>query len=138
MNYTVKDGQVSLPESATARGGMQPVVKACASAKEGTFGKKVTVKAGEKVRFEAVIEMPPHAGSVTKAAWDYEKTNDWSGSEELLPQPDGTVKIVTEHVFREPGLYYPCIKVQSQRQGDLSDIFTQCKNLDRVCVEVIA
>ncbi|MBO4887687.1 MAG: hypothetical protein J5589_05185 [Firmicutes bacterium] len=137
MNYTVKDGQVSLPESASRRGGMQPVVRALVSAGDTSFGKKVTVRTGERVCFETVIEMPPHAGSVTKAAWDYEKTNDWSGSEELLSQPDGTVKVVTEHVFTKPGLYYPCIKVQSQRHGDLSDIFTQCKNLDRVCVEVI-
>lgn len=37
---------------------------------------------------------------------------------------------------KEKGRYYPCIKVQSNRNGDLSDIFTQCKNLDRVKVVV--
>jgi len=123
---------------------MQPVVKACVSkdANAGGVadglagGKKVTVKAGEKVFFHAVIEMPENAGSVTKACWDYEKTNDWSGSEELIRREDGLVQVETTHVFEKPGLYYPCIKVQSQRNGDLSDIFTQCKNLDRVCVEV--
>lgn len=144
MNYTLEDGQIHLPDSAKERGGMQPVVKACVSkdANAGGVadglagGKKVTVKAGEKVFFHAVIEMPENAGSVTKACWDYEKTNDWSGSEELIRREDGLVQVETTHVFEKPGLYYPCIKVQSQRNGDLSDIFTQCKNLDRVCVEV--
>lgn len=137
MNYTFEDGQIRLPEKASERGGMQPVVSAGCASKEMEYTKKVTVKAGEAVTFLAKIEMPPHAGSVTKAAWDYEKTNDWSGAEELHIQADGTVEVKTVHVFEKPGLYYPCIKVQSQRQGDLSDIFTQCRNLDRVCVEVI-
>ena len=130
--YTVRDGEVLLPETAKERGGMQPVVHA---EMLGEINRKVTVKAGTSVHFTASIEVPDGAGSVTFAAWDYEGTNDWSHGEALLPGQDH-VRVETDHIFAKPGLYYPCIKVQSNRHGDLSDIFTQCKNLDRVCVEV--
>ena len=56
--------------------------------------------------------------------------------EELHEREDGSVLVESIHVFAKPGVYYPCIKVQSNRNGDLSDIFTQCKNLDRVKVVV--
>lgn len=137
MNYKFEEGQITLPVHAADRGGMQPVPFACVKgARDASFGKVAEAAVGEPVRFEAVIEMPPHAGSVTGAAWDYECANDWSHEEELLPQADGTVKVVSTHVFNKPGVYYPCLKVRSNRKGDAADIFTQCKNLDRVKVVV--
>ena len=139
MNYRYDDGQIRLPEDVTERGGMQPVVKAAVSDAAGNStcdGKVVQVKAGEPVSFHAVVTVLPEAGKVTKAAWDYEKTNDWSVGEELHVREDGSVLVESTHVFAKPGVYYPCIKVQSNRNGDLSDIFTQCKNLDRVKVVV--
>ena len=141
MNYTVEDGQVSVPEKAAERGGMQPVVSAVVSAAEQPAGKKVVVGAGESVSFQAEIEVPAGAGQVTKAAWDYEFTDDWSHAEALVHEPaeagvSDRVIVETTHIFTQPGLYYPCLKVQSNRAGVSSDIFTQCKNLDRVCVEV--
>lgn len=130
-NYAFSDGQITLPEKAAERGGFQCVVNA---AVEGV--KAVTVKAGTPVSFRAILEMPKNAGSVTAAAWDYEFTNDWSHREMLQPQTDGSVLVESTHVFETPGVYYPCIKVQSNRLGDITDIFTQSKNLDRVKVVV--
>lgn len=130
-NYTFEDGQILLPKKARERGGFQPVVDASVGG-----GKVAVVKAGELVSFTAVIEMPEHAGSVTAAAWDYERANDWSHHEECKARPDGSVLVETTHVFETPGVYYPCIKVQSNRNGDGGDIFTQSKNLDRVKVVV--
>ena len=101
-------------------------------------GKKcVTIKAGEAVVFTADIETPPGAGKVTAAAWDYEKTNDFS---ELIPfetEEEGRIAHVkTTHIFAKPGTYFPVLKVQSSRTGTLKDIFVQCRNLDRVRVIV--
>lgn len=131
-NYRYEDGQISVPAHAKERGGMQPVVFAYANGE-----KAVQAAAGEPVSFTAVIEVPENAGKVTQAAWDFEKTNDWSAEEELEEQKDGTVLVKTTHVFTKPGTYYPCIKVQSNRRGDKNDIFTQCKNLDRVRVDIV-
>lgn len=130
-NYEFNDGQIEVPARAAERGGLQPVVEAFANG-----GKAIKVKAGEAVTFTAYIEVPPHTGTVTFAAWDFEKTNDFSRGEELHREADGSVKVHTVHTFEKPGVYFPVIKVQSNRKGTLGDIFTQCRNLDRVRVTV--
>ena len=131
-NYRVNDGQIEVPAGASERGGLQPVADAYANGK-----KCVTIKAGEAVVFTADIETPPGAGKVTAAAWDYEKTNDFS---ELIPfetEEEGRIAHVkTTHIFAKPGTYFPVLKVQSSRTGTLKDIFVQCRNLDRVRVIV--
>ena len=100
-------------------------------------GKKaVRVKTGEEVEFTADIAVPPNTGSVTFAAWNFEKTNDFSHGETLVMQEDGSAKIHSVHSFDKPGSYFPVLKVKSSRKGCLEDIFVQCKNLDRVRVIV--
>lgn len=131
VEYVFRDGQIEVPAQAALRGGLQPVVHALANGQ-----KAVKVKAGEPVRFTADIQVPPCGGSVTWAAWDFEKTGDWSKAETLRKKNDGGASTETIHVFEKPGVYYPVIKVQSNRQGTLEDIYTQCRNLDRVKVEV--
>ena len=129
--YEFAVGQIRVPEYAADRGGLQPTVQALANGE-----KAVTVKAGDSVVFTAKIQVPPNSGSVTKAAWDYEFTNDFSQAEELHEEADGSVTVRSTHRFDIPGTYFPVIKVQSNRNGTLDDIFTQCKNLDRVWVNV--
>lgn len=131
-NYEFADGQIKVPEYAADRGGLQPTVQALANGE-----KAVTVKAGDTVTFTAKIQAPPNSGSVTKAAWDYELTNDFGQGEELHEEADGSVTVRSRHRFDKSGTYFPVIKVQSNRNGTLDDIFTQCKNLDRVRVDVI-
>lgn len=135
-NYQFTDGQIVVPEHAGERGGMQPMVKASVFTGQNENQEAVQAAVGQTVHFSAVIELAPGAGKVTKAAWDYEKTNDWSKGEILTVQQDGSFLVETTHIFTKPGVYYPCIKVQSNRHGDVSDIFTQCKNLARVKVVV--
>lgn len=130
--YTFRDGQIEIPESAAERKGLQPVVDAYANG-----SKCVKVKVNETVRFDAVIEVPAGTGKVTAAAWDYENTNDFSGLEALKTERNGERATVSaSHAFKNPGTYFPVIKVQSSRTGSLEDIFVQCKNLDRVRVIV--
>ena len=78
-----------------------------------------------------------HQALLDVAAWDFEKTNDFSKTLELALEEDGRVaNVAATHVFDAPGTYFPVIKVKSNRHGDATDIFTQCKNLDRVRVIV--
>lgn len=131
-NYRINDGQVEVPESASQRGGLQPVVNALANGE-----KSIRVKAGETVVFTGKIEVPPMAGKVRAAFWDYEKTDDFSGCVELMKEENGRVAYVrTTHAFEEPGTYFPVLKAQSSRDGKQDDIFVQCRNLDRVRVVV--
>ena len=83
-----------------------------------------------------IAEIEVAAGKVTGAAWDYESSGDWSHEETLIPDENGGARIKSVHIFEKPGTYYPCLKVRANRNGDASDIFTQCKNLDRVKVVV--
>lgn len=88
-NYRVNDGQIEIPAGAAERGGLQPVTDAYANGK-----KCVTVKAGEAVVFTADIETLPGAGKVTAAAWDYEKTDDFS---EFIPfEKSGPGRVIVE------------------------------------------
>lgn len=130
--YTFEDGQILVPEHAAERGGLQPVVHALADGKRA-----VTVKAGEPVTFTVQVEVPAHGGSVTRVAWDYECTNDWSDETAFDREENKGASAVSTHVFTKPGVYYPVVKVQSSRTGNTEDIFVQCRNLDRVKVEVV-
>ena len=81
--------------------------------------------------------MPAGTGKVTEAAWDFERTDDFSHTLPLQLSEDGEGAYVEAvHTFETPGTYFPVIKVKSNRKGTLEDIFTQCKNLDRVRVIV--
>lgn len=130
--YTLKDGQIELPETAEERKGLQPVVRAFANGQ-----KCIRVKVGEAVRFTAEIRTPDDAGAVTGAAWDFEATNDFSKPEPLAKSGDGSAATVESfHVFQKAGVYFPTIKVSSSRTGTLEDFFVQLRNLDRVRVIV--
>jgi len=132
MNYKYLYGQITLPEKASDRGGMQPTVRAYANGKEA-----IEAKVGEEISFETDIEFAfEGVGKVTKVAWDFDSSNDWSEGSmfEIL---DAThAKSIEKHCFNKEGTYYPCVKVSSNRQGDAEDIYTQTKNLARVRVIV--
>jgi hypothetical protein len=42
----------------------------------------------------------------------------------------------TNYTFTKPGIYFPTLRVASQRQGDNKTPYTQIKNLGRVRVVV--
>ena len=131
-NYTYNDGQIIIPETAKERGGLQPVVTALANGE-----KCVTVKVGEKIHFTATIEVPENAGKVSSAAWDFENTHRYDHLETLILEAEGTVaKVATDYAYDTPGTYFPVIKVQSSKSGDLEDIYVQCRNLDSVRIIV--
>lgn len=142
--YTLEDGQLTVPFDADDRGGLQPVVHAYvrsagpgrADAQSTAWGKCVRVLAGDIVEFEAQINVPGETGIVTEAAWDYEKTGNYTQA--VLERSDGGKKAIvhTTHVFHTPGTWFPTVKIKSNRYGDAEDLYIQCKNLDRVRVIV--
>ena len=71
-NYTWVDGEIELPATAAARRGIQPVVQL--SANEGA---RADVTVGEPVAFAAVVEVPPGAGTIVAAEWDFEGHGDF-------------------------------------------------------------
>ena len=104
--YKVVDGQVIVPSSANERKGIQPVIVLTANGSECAV-----VNAGQPVHFDAVIEVPPHAGYVVAAEWDFE-----GGGEYPVVEPLGTsntratgakVTLTRTYTFAKPGTYLP-------------------------------
>jgi hypothetical protein len=130
--YKVVDGQVQVPASAAERKGLQPVVKITANGKQ-----RAEVAVGAKVEFAATIEVPPGAGSVVAAEWDYEGAGDFPASEKFTDAKNlKSVKVKSSHSFSKPGTYFPALRASSQRQGDAQAQYALVQNLGRVRVVV--
>jgi hypothetical protein len=128
--YEVIDSQVRVPAGATERGGVQPVVELRAGG-----GVRADVAVGEPVTFTARIEVPPNAGDVVAAEWDFTGAGDFPTTEPIeTPRP--LVDLTATHTFSAPGTYFPVLRATSQREGDTRTPFGRIQNLGRVRVVV--
>ncbi|WP_028609700.1 PKD domain-containing protein [Paenibacillus harenae] len=127
--YEVADGQVTVPEKATQRQGIQPVV-------DLTVGgaARIDIAAGQTATFTAKIQVPPGSGKIVRTEWDFAGTGDFKAWEFGVPRP--TVNISMKFKYTKPGTYYPAIRITSQREGDVNTPFAQVQNLGRVRVVV--
>ncbi|MEO5683197.1 MAG: hypothetical protein ABIQ88_11190 [Chitinophagaceae bacterium] len=132
-DYKIVDGQVIVPPTAKERKGIQPVIKLQANGAE-----RAEVKPGQPVTFNAIIEVPPHAGKVVAAEWDFEGNGTFPIKEKLKPTDKWGERLTlkTAHRFFKSGTYFVTLKGVSQRQGDTADPFTRIQNLARVRVVV--
>lgn len=128
--YKVVDGQVQVPPTAMERKGVQPVVNLTVN---GSV--RANVKVGKKVKFSAVIETPPDAGSVVGVEWDFEGAGDYPVTEKFEDK-NKNVKVKTSYIFSKNGTYFPAIRVTSQRQGDSETPHARIRNIGRVRVVV--
>jgi hypothetical protein len=128
-SYGIVDGQVVVPATAAARKGLQPVVSLTANG-----AARAEVKAGESVAFEAIAEAPANAGRIVKAEWDFEGDGGYALKENVAPQ--ACAELRATHAFSAPGVYFPALRVTSQRTDDADSPFTQVQNLGRVRIVV--
>ena len=96
------------------------------------------MKPGQSVTFTATIEVPPGAGKVIAAEWDFEGEGTFPVKEKLKISKNAgqQVNLKTTHTFSKPGTYFVTLKGVSQREGDSTDTFTRIQNLTRVRVVV--
>ena len=133
-SYEVLDGQVAVPPTAGARRGIQPVVTLTANG-----GARADVAVGEAVEFWGTAEVPPGAGTIVAAEWDFEGGGDYPVAQEGFEDYGSAMSQVTvraSHAFREPGTYFPALRVTSQRQGESTGRYARVQNLGRVRVVV--
>lgn len=122
-NFELRDGRIVLPDSAAARGGIQPLVTVTANGSG-----RAEVGVGEPVTLRAEAEVPPGAGTVVSVRWDL----DGSGSYPVEDHLDGTaagVTSVTTHHYDRPGTYYATALVESHREGDVQATSRRIPNL---------
>jgi hypothetical protein len=129
--YRVQDGQVHVPQSAAERKGIQPVIHLTVNGSE-----RAEVAAGEVVTFIARIEVPPAPGRVVSASWDFEGTGTYLDAAAVGEPASETVHLSATHTFTKPGIYFPALRVASQREGNPSTPFARSLNLSRVRVVV--
>ncbi len=129
--YRIVDGQLVLPPTAAARGGIQPVVTVKADG-----AAKAVVKAGQRVNLTASVEAPPGTGKIVWAAWDFDGTGSFPVAAALPKSPAAKVTLKMSQSFDKPGTYFPTLKVASQRDGDAQTPFARIVNLARVRVVV--
>ena len=129
-SYKIEDGQITLPTSADARKGIQPVVSLLVKG-----GKRVEVTAGQSVTLSGAITAPPGAGKVIAADWDFDNTGTFAASSRIAA-PARRVTVSITHRFDKPGTYFATLRGIAQRNGDRNTPYARIQNLDEVRVVV--
>jgi len=128
--YRVADTQVLVAGDAAERRGVQPVIDFKANG-----GLRAEVKVGEPVAFTATVAVPPGAGKVVSAEWDFEDTGDFPVAEQLASaQP--RVDLSATHSYAQPGTHFAVLRVASHRDGDMRTPYARVQNIARVRVVV--
>lgn len=129
-NYRVTDGRVLPEPEAAQRSGVQPVVTLKVAG-----GDRADIAAGQTVTFRGVIEVPPRAGSIVSAEWDFEGKGEFPESARV-PNKANRAIVTVKHRFDRPGTYFVALRAASQRDGDRDTPYARIRNLDRVRVVV--
>ncbi|EYE92861.1 PKD domain-containing protein [Aspergillus ruber CBS 135680] len=127
--YKIQNGQVEVPESASERGGIQPV--AHLKVQNGT---RAEVQVGSPVTLQAFIEVPRDVGKIVSLEWDV------YGNASFVPMDFGTpstiVNVNVTHTYKTPGVYIPSVRVASHRYGEMGSSYFLAYNLGRARVVV--
>lgn len=126
--YEMTLGSVTVPARAVQRRGIQPVVDLTVRGRD-----RIEVRAGQQVSFSATVQVPPGAGTIVSAAWDF--TGSGSFTPAAFGKPRPTLTLGGSYRYTRPGTYYVSLKVASSRSG-AAQPFAQVENLDRVRVVV--
>jgi PKD domain len=136
--YTVRNGQVILPDNAADRLGLQPVIKLKANG-----GDRAVVGVNQPVSLVAKLEMPPETGQIVQYSWtvagDAEAVAVIDKPREtgevarysmvigaaddavtVLETPLPLVKVNHTITFAKPGTYVVRLNVNGQRDGLLA------------------
>jgi hypothetical protein len=112
------------------RGGIQAVVELQANG-----ASRAEVAVGRPVNFTATIELPPNAGQIVTAEWEFDGVGTYPVMQPVQP-PQSSVSLSSMHTFSKPGTYFPVLRATSQRQGDAQTPYGRVQNLARVRVLV--
>jgi hypothetical protein len=128
--YEVVDGQVEVPATAAERRGVQPVVTLTVDG-----GERADVGVGESVELAGEVEVPPGAGVVVSAEWDFDGSGSYADAETIAPD-SSSLRFGRTHAFEEAGTYFVTLRVASQRSDSVGSGFGAARNLARVRVVV--
>jgi hypothetical protein len=133
-HYEASEGQVIVPPAASARRGIQPVPSLTVDGGDCT-----DIKVGDKVTFVGTAEVPPGAGAIVEIEWDFDGSGEFPVKRTRSGGGEGHLSKIAysvEHTFDEVGIYFPAMRVTSQREGRPDALFGRIQNISRVRVGV--
>ena len=85
-------------------------------------------------QFAALVEVPPGAGTIVAAAFDFEGTGEFADAVPFDNEATSytSTTFTATHEFSTPGTYFPVLRVVSHRQGEPDNPFGRIENLGRV------
>jgi len=129
-SYTIEDGQVIISNDASIRKGIQASVQLEVAGK-----KKIQIKKGQTFFLTATAQLPPNAGKIVSVEWDLDGTGKFAIKQKNVPSNNKGI-FQLSHAFKTSGVYFPTVRITTQREGDTTTPFTKILNLDRVRVIV--
>lgn len=125
------EGQIVLPRTAVARGGIQPIVNLRVNGRA-----HAVAPPGQVVKFSATIEVPPGTGKIIHAEWDFDGTGNFAVPAQIEAVSPWLFRTRNLHAFPKPGNYFVTLRAFSQRAGNANTPFGRVANLGRVRVIV--
>ena len=136
-----EDGQIHPETDINKRFGIQSVIRVTANGEKCAY-----VKVGQPVEIQVDIQLPSGAGEVTGISLAERELRRAAFVEEPFPVEMPFKRYIHEGIhgakgsftvsYDEPGTYFAAVRCQSNRTGDVNDIFCQILNLDRVRIIV--
>jgi len=129
--YSIEDGQIDVPDRASDRKGIQPVIALHANGSD-----RAEVNAGTEVVLMATVALPQGTGAILEAAWSFNGEADFPVMGELkyLSGDEASATVEAAYTYQTPGTYYPVLQVSSGK--DSADPFTLIRNIRRIRVVV--
>jgi len=132
--YRASNGQVTVPAKAGERKGIQPVPSLTVNGSSDAH-----VEVGESVTFVGTAEVPRGAGPIVEVEWDFDGAGHYPEKRTYVDGGEGHLSGVVntvEHIYSEPGTYFPSLRVTSQREGSPRSLYGRIQNIARVRVIV--
>ena len=129
--YEYRDGKVTLPVSATDRGGIQPTVSVSAN---GVTCASVATR--EPVTLEVRAEVPSGSGTIIGVQWDFDGSGGFPFKHTEVDGTASEVKLSTTHTYEQPGTYFATALVESHRDGDPAATSRRVPNLAQARIVV--
>jgi len=129
--FDFADGKVFLSPDAAQRRGIQAVIAVTANGEERT-----EVRVGEAVTLELQATVPPGAGTIVAADWDFDGTGTFPFRHADVDGTATTVTLSTTHTFDRSGEYFVTGRVHSHRDGNVDVASCRIPNVAQARVVV--
>jgi hypothetical protein len=125
------DNRVILSPDATERRGIQATVAVSAN---GEIRTEVSV--GEPVALELRAAVPPGAGTIVEADWDFDGLGAFPFKHSEIDGSAASLTLTTTHAYDRPGEYFVTGRVHTHREGDVSGSARRIANVAQARIVV--